>query len=337
VKILLVSNHNPHFMTNVEYMHKALGQAGHEVSFFDDRAYWIPGRLRQRFDALQAWDLGRLNGRMLQRAQGIGPDLCLVIGGYRILASTLRKFRRCGIRTALLTTDAPIDNFTSVVETAPLYDDVFCSGSEAIEILRGVHRLDPLWVPFACDPDYHRFQPLTPKEQARWGRDVAFVGSYYPNRWEILRELTGFDVGIWGPGWRRVSRQQQGLHIQEGQIRCQEWIKVYSAAKIVIVIHFQDGRTPCYQASPKVYEALACRGFVLVDQQKDVENLFQSGKHLVVFSDVDDLKEKLRHYLQRDDLRMAIASEGCREVLEKHTYRHRIRKILDHVSEGGVS
>jgi spore maturation protein CgeB len=65
VKILLVSNHNPHFMTNVEYMHKALGQAGHEVSFFDDRAYWIPGWRRVAFS--DADDLKEKPRHYLQR------------------------------------------------------------------------------------------------------------------------------------------------------------------------------------------------------------------------------------------------------------------------------
>jgi spore maturation protein CgeB len=334
MKIVLISNRNPHFITNVEYMEKAFRHAGHDVVFFNDREYVIPGRLRRRFGSLQDWDLERLNRNLLRLAHRVEPDLCITIGGYRLLAATIMELRRTGIRTTLLTTDAPIDGFRPVIETAPLYDHVFCSGSEAIEILGRIHGLEPLWVPFACDPDYHHPASLTPEERKVWGREVVFVGSYYPNRWEILRKLTDFDLGIWGPGWRRVINEKNGNYIRDVQIGYEDWIRVYSASKIVVIIHFQDGRSPCYQASPKVYEALACRSFVMVDQQRDVLSLFQSGQHLVTFSDVDDLREKLHHYLRHDQQRASIASEGCREVLEKHTYRHRVLRMLDHIGIG---
>jgi spore maturation protein CgeB len=331
MKIVLISNRNPHFVTSVEYIERAFRQAGHDVVFFNDREYVIPGRLRQIFGPLQDWDLERLNRNLLRLVRRIEPDLSISIGGYRLLTATIKELRRTGIRTVLLTTDAPIDSFRPVMDTAPRYDHVFCSGSEAIEILGGGYGPEPLWMPFACDPDFHHPVLLTPEERRTWGRDVVFVGSYYPNRWEILRKLTDFNLAIWGPGWRRVVDERNRNYIQDTQIGYEDWIKIYSASKVVVIIHFHDGKTPCYQASPKVYEALACRSFVMVDQQRDVMSTFQSGRHLVTFSDVDDLREKLHHYLRDGRKRASIASEGCREVLEKHTYRHRVLRMLDHI------
>ena len=334
MKIVLISNRNPHFITNVEYIEKAFRHAGHDVVFLNDREYVIPGRLRERFDSLQDWDLERLNRNLLRLVRRVEPDLCITIGGYRLLAATIIELRRTGIRTALLTTDAPIENFRPIIETAPLYDHVFCSGTEAIEILGSILGFEPLWVPFACDPDYHHFSSVTTEGHRAWGREVVFVGSYYPNRWEILMKLTEFNLGIWGPGWRRIIDEKNGDDIKDAPIGYEDWTRIYSAAKIVVIIHFQNGRTPCYQASPKVYEALACRSFVIVDQQKDVLSLFQSGRHLVTFSDVDDLRGKLHYYLQHEQQRVSIAAEGYREILEKHTYRHRVLRMLDHIGSG---
>ena len=147
------------------------------------------------FGPLQDWDLERLNRNLLRLVRRVEPDLCITIGGYRLLAATIIELRRTGIRTALLTTDAPIHNFRHVMDTAALYDHVFCSGSEAIEILGRGYGLEPLWIPFACDPNFHHPVLLTPEERRAWGKDVVFVGSYYPNRWEILRKLTDFRAG----------------------------------------------------------------------------------------------------------------------------------------------
>ena len=99
-----------------------------------------------------------------------------------------------------------------------------------------------------------------------------------------------------------------------------EWVKIFNAAKIVLIIHYQDGNTVCHQASPKVYEAMACRTFVLVDRQKDIFSLFEDKNHLISFTNISDLKNKITYY--------KIATRGYREVLEKHTYIHRIREML---------
>ena len=48
--------------------------------------------------------------------------------------------------------------------------------------------------------------------------------------------------------------------------------------------------------------------------------------HLATYLDADDLLDKLAFYLKREDLREQIAAAGRTEVLEKHTYRHRMER-----------
>jgi spore maturation protein CgeB len=107
-----------------------------------------------------------------------------------------------------------------------------------------------------------------------------------------------------------------------------EWVKVYSASKIAVVIHYQDGSTPCHQASPKVFEALACGILVLVDGQKDVFRFFQDGKHLVRFTGAQDLRDKIAYFLGNPAERQRIADAGRAEALAQHTYRVRVRELI---------
>jgi len=97
---------------------------------------------------------------------------------------------------------------------------------------------------------------------------------------------------------------------------------------MAVVIHYQDGRTPCYQASPKVYEILACRCFLLADNQPDVRVLFKDGGHLAVFKDTADLKGKIKYYLENHQERKRISAQGYAEVVEKHTYARRVKEML---------
>ena len=122
-----------------------------------------------------------------------------------------------------------------------------------------------------------------------------------------------------------ASSAPRGAHTSPGQ-----WRKIYSASRIVLTPHYQDpsGRYPVYQASPRVFEAMACGAFVLCDRQRDVLVLFRDGEHLACFSDGDDLAAKVRYYLEHPGERHAIARRGREEVLSRHTYVHRLRELL---------
>ena len=77
---------------------------------------------------------------------------------------------------------------------------------------------------------------------------------------------------------------------------------------------------------------MACGGFVLSDRQKDVLALFKDGEHLVTFGDGKDLVDKIKYFLQHPEERKRIAVAGRREVLNKHTYTHRMQNLLSLIS-----
>jgi len=230
----------------------------------------------------------------------------------------------------LWTMDAPAGDW-GVSQTAPFYDHVFCQGSEAVEIMERAGLARVRWLPVGCDPSRHRAVSLSPEEKEQYGHDVVFVGSWYPERAALFERLCEFDLAIWGPGWEMLPersalrRHLRGAHTSPG-----EWRKIYSASRIVLATHYHDpsGRYPVYQASPRVFEALACGAFVLSDRQRDVLALFRDGEHLASFSDGDDLAVKVRYYLEHPGERQAIARKGREEALSRHTYVHRLRELL---------
>jgi spore maturation protein CgeB len=331
MKILFSGYHNPHFVTITEYIEEAIKNLGHDLIIFDDRQHIFPGRIRQRIRWLNSLDLRYINKQFVAQALTTKPDLAIVTGGHRIQPESIKELNNNGIKTILWTIDAPV-NFDPIIEVVNYYDYVFCGGTEAQEIFekRGIHNTK--WLPFACSPEFQSPRVLNENEKSAYENDLVFVGSFYPNRWNILKKLNGYNLGIWGPYWSKAHCESFGtLSINNIQLKHTEWIKIFAAAKIVIVLHFQDAKIPCYQASPKVYEALACKSFVLVDRQKDVFSLFEDGVHLVSFEGEMDLKNKINFYLKNSNNRKRIAAKGYKEVLKKHTYTHRIRKMLSQI------
>jgi len=328
MKILFSGYHNPNFITITEYIEEAIKNIGHELVAFDDRQHIIPGRIRQRIKFANSYDLQHINKKFVSLSVLTKPDIAIVTGGHRIQPKSIKELKDNGLKTVLWTIDAPV-NFKPIIEVASCYDHIFCGGTEAQVIFNRNKILNTNWLPFACASKFHRPLTLTPEEKKKYAKDIVFVGSFYPNRWDILKELNDFEIGIWGPNWNKVKLKSLGrISINNIQLKHTDWLKIYAAAKIIIVIHFQDGKTPCHQASPKVYEALACKRFVLVDRQKDVFSLFNDKEHLVSFENTRDLIEKITYYLKNKKEREKIASEGYKEVLKKHTYVHRIKNLL---------
>lgn len=335
MKVLFSSNKNPHFETFTEYIEKAFKENGCETLFFENRDFILPGRIRDTVISLHLWDVKRLNKRLIAMARSYKPDFFLEAGGWNILPKTVDALREMNIKTTLWTIDVP-RWFEPIREAAPHYDFVFTGGSEAYELLEDLRIKHLHWLPFACDPDFHRPVELTKEERVKYDCDVCFVGSgwesLYPYRRKYLEALVDFDLGIWGPGWEDLStRSPLRRFIRGGETRPDEWVKIFSTAKIIFHSHFRDpaGKIPCYQAAPRVYEALACGGLLVVDRQPDVLRLFNPGEDLAVFDSVEELVERAAFFLRHAKEAGKIAQNGRKKVLAHHTYRHRIKEILD--------
>jgi spore maturation protein CgeB len=330
MKILFSGHHNPHFLTITEYLERAIRLLGHELFIFEDRQHSIPGRVRERVDVLNRIDLRIINKQLLSLAEESTPDIAIVTGGHRISSETIKNLRDRGVKCILWTIDPPL-NFQPIIDAAPLYDYIFCQGTEAIDLLAGIGIRGAQWLPMACDPYYHHPVDCSEADKEKYGSDVVFVGSYYRDRAALLEKISALDVAIWGPGWDALDRESPlRRSVRGAHTTPDEWLKIYSASNIVLATHYHDpqGKFPVYQASPRVFEAMACGAFLICDDQRDVFSLFKEDRHLVKFFDSNDLHEKVEYFLDRPTERKQIAAEGRQEVLDNHTYIDRIKSLL---------
>lgn len=335
MRILISGYHNPHFITVTEYIERAVRALGHQVIAFNDRDHLFPGRLRRKIHLLQKLSVETISRGLLRLAGQIRPDFVLITGGHRITRRALQGLSGWKIPTMLWTMDAPKPS-DIMLTTASWYHSIFCQGSEYIDIFGKQGIKGTRWLPMACDPEIHRRVDVPAADRRKFGSDIVFVGSYYPHRAEALQGLAEFQPGIWGPGWEELPPDSPLRPFLRGAHTAPEtWIRAYAASKIVLSVHYRDlhKRFPVHQASPRVFEAMACGAFVLTDRQKDVLALFKDGEHLVTFADVQDLRAKVGYYLQHPDERRRIAEAGMREVQDKHTYIHRVRDLLVHIGQ----
>ncbi|HWT79795.1 MAG TPA: glycosyltransferase [Candidatus Methylomirabilis sp.] len=333
MKILFATARNPRFPTITEYIERAVRLLGHDLSSFDDRDFLLPARLRHGIRAFGRFDVSHMNRKLARAVRREHPDILLCAGGERILPETVGAARRAGATTVLWTID-PVKPEDPRITLAPYFDFVFCGGTEMVHVLAGCKlRNGPHWLPFACDPEFHHSVDLSPQEASLYGCEIAFVGSLhrstYPYRLTMLEALAEFHLGVWGPGGHDLPTSSL-LHpkVRGDQIRFEEWTRIYSTAKIMLCAHYDGPGPRSMQASPRVYEVLACGGFLLCDDQPDVRALFEDGGDLSIFRHLNDLQEKAQYYLSHDRERQEIADRGRAKVLARHTYRHRIETLI---------
>lgn len=332
MKIFFSTVRNPHFATITEYVERALRGTASEVSFFDDRDFILPGRLHK--GPLARLDLSLLNRRLRSALERERPDVMLECGGERVEPASVEFARRIGVKTVLWTIDAVKDFPDPRLNNAAAYDYVFCGGTEMLHYLQGRQLRRPAqWLPFGCDPELHA--PAPTGNGAAQGAQAVFVGSLhrdlYPRRLALLEEAAAAcRLGLWGPGADKLLPPLKNC-VRGGETTPEQWRKIYSDAPITLCLHYQDpaGKLVCNQASPRVFEALACGAFVLCDSQPDVMTLFEDGKHMAFFSSPGGLREKIAYYLAHEEERKAIAGAGRAEALARHTYACRVKKILD--------
>lgn len=104
-----------------------------------------------------------------------------------------------------------------------------------------------------------------------------------------------------------------------------EMPKVFYSSKINLNITLRNIQHGIPQ---RVFDVLASGGFLITNNQPDLQPYFIDGEDLVIYYDKNDLLNKIEYYLNHEDERKQIAANGHKKVLEQHTYEQRILQIL---------
>jgi 2-polyprenyl-3-methyl-5-hydroxy-6-metoxy-1,4-benzoquinol methylase len=186
------------------------------------------------------------------------------------------------------------------------FDCLFAAQRDGAAQLR-IEGISTTWLPLACEPTVHRPHPV----EKRW--DACFVGHVFPGPRADLLEL--------------LKRHFPNTFV--GQRYFDEMAQTYSASRVVF------NRSIRNDVNMRVFEALACGSLLMTNDlsANGQADLFQDGKHLATYTDVEELLYKVTYYLAHDTMRERIAAAGRQEVLARHTYRLRMETLLAEVEK----
>jgi O-antigen biosynthesis protein len=181
-------------------------------------------------------------------------------------------------------------------------DLVFAAQRDGAERLRAEGIESATWLPLACDPVIHC------RHEMAKAYDVAFIGHIY--------------AGVRQDALKLVAERFPEHFI--GQAFFDEMARIYSASRVVF------NRSLCNDVNMRVFEGL-CSGSLLVTNDlsdNGQADLFQDRVHLATYRDPDEMLEIIAYYLAHPDEREAIAAAGRAEAVSRHTYRHRMERLL---------
>lgn len=330
------------------YCERAISSLGHETAVFDFRnspepksrilsgiksavrsvlpqsisPYGIPA-LRTAADKA-------VNDRLMANVRAFRPDLLLVLLGENITADTLESVRSAGVITANWLFDSIIlpHRLFFMRQIAKSYDHIFLIDSPDVLDRFELNAKNIASVPLGCDPDVHRRVDLSADDKARYGCDIAFVGTVTPVREKILKRFKDMGMKIWGR-WQKPDPALSACY-RDKDIYGAEAVKVYNAAKIVLDIHGQYGVHPeLFNVTPRVFEVPASGGFLLTNDIKQLHGLYRVGEEIMAYDDAGALEKLVKYFLSHDKERASVAEAGHIRAYHDHTYKKRLDSLIN--------
>lgn len=325
-----------------EYCRGALNDLGHDVKvFYYEKStavlpLWkkLKNRFYLHFRSLKNIEIrvnnSKMNSELLKEALSIKPDMILILKGETVFPETLAQIKsKLEVPIVSWWIDNPLlrNNATYILKSIPYIDHIYIFDSYYINDLLNVGFKKVSYLPFACDPSVHKSIRLTKEENELYSCDISFIGLNHTHREKILYELFDFNIKVWGCGWKKLKKISNDKIINR-VVSVEEAVKIYNASKIVLNINHPQSKNV---TNTRTFEAAGCGAFQLTENLPEMGKLFDLGKEAVCYKDIDDLKSLVKYYLENSKEREEIARRGQQRVYRDHTYKQRMREIIDSV------
>lgn len=271
----------------------------------------------------------RMNQFLYLFIEKFNPDLILSLKAELVDPKVIRGQKAT---TALWFLDYAYPVPTWLLELAKAHDFFFsvCKGY----LKEFPKEVKAHFLPEAYDDTIFKPVDVSEEDRMKYGSDVAFVGTDKPRPCEVLKKIVenGFNLKIWGnqvnDGWKRAGVEKHWMGYRSTD---PEYNKTCASSKIILGVSDRQKRESTLCFSARVYQVLGARGFLLEERSKGIEEVFEDGGDLVLWDGEDDLLSKIGQFLKNARKRTRISEGGHGKVKKYHTFKVRVRQLLQMV------
>lgn len=310
---------------------------GHNVSRFEPgrRPSYFSSKLGKRvdqvLDTLHATSdhLPAVRSRRMRELWQVLEDIALdgVIVCYDFLwpDEVVELKRRSRAWVAMWFPDHLANFHRAFFMNAP-YDALFFKDPFIVARLSDVLASPVYYLPECFNPRRHCLPEGNFEKEELYTCDITTAGNSHSWRVAVLKHLSSYDVKLWGnppPLWMPsgpLSKMYQGRGVYDT-----EKAQAFCGARIVLNnLHYGE----IWGVNVRCFEAAGVGAFQMVDWRPGLQDLFVTGKELIAFSKMSDLKNQIEYWLPREDERRAIAESGQLRAKAEHAYEHRLELLL---------
>lgn len=210
--------------------------------------------------------------------------------------------------------DVSMDEYNS-------YDFVYFASDRLTDSLGGQLEVPAKTLLQCTDETVMKYQDNPQKEY-----ELLFVG----NSRGIFRESvkyalgTGYDFAVYGSNWEQFP--EVAGYVKAQYMDNEKVGQAYHDACILLNDHWEDMRATGI-VSNRVYDALAAEAFVVSDYMPEIQEIF--GDCVATFKNEEEFREKIDYYMKHPEEREKLAKKGRELVLQKHTFRERVRVMIE--------
>jgi spore maturation protein CgeB len=321
--------------------HRALGlgRLGHKVQIVDPYSFLPPGRLTDYW----IHHAGAYGFENLVRARALAAigsaefDLIWVDAGELIGPGLKQR----AINVINYNVDDPFGTrdhrkWRLYLQSVPFYDLVVvvrdCNVSEAYDVgatnVLRVHR--------SSDEIAHAPRSISRGDGAKWESEVAFIGTWMPERGPFMAHLveSRIPLTIWGDRWSKAPEwpilrphwEGPGLWADDSYARAVQ------CAKVSIGMLSKGNRDLCTQ---RTFEIPQLGGVFCAERTPEHQSLYEEDVEAVFWADAAECVEKCKRLLKDDRWRQQLARNGQRRSLRNGNTNEAIaRQILSRVLDG---
>jgi spore maturation protein CgeB len=322
------------------YRLRSFQRLGQDVIPFDATRYRPSGRFLSAL-AVRA-PIGpfvrQINRDLLRAVREHKPDVVFFDRPIRFTKRTILQIKDTGATTVYFNQDNPFGprndpGWYQLRKVFRLFD-LYCAIRKTDAVRFQQWGLQWVRIMLSFEPSIH-FPPTQGWSDDRRSRYVSYIGTFYEDRPEFLRALAGrqhLPLTVSGsPLWAKVwpadifARCFRYGELIDDRYREEIWRSRINLSFITRLNEEDIGH--------KSVEIAACQGFLLALRTPGHQAIFKEDREAVFFSSVEECADKCRFYLNRPDLREAIARRGreraARSGYDNDTQLARILNRLD--------
>lgn len=154
-------------------------------------------------------------------------------------------------------------------------------------------------------------------------------------RVELIRSIKDATVHLFGaPSWR----EEKPIKTWEDYFKDQKNVIIHPSVEYAQFLEILKKTKICLNSMPmfkngsheRIFASLACGALPVTNDNLFVRDHFVEDQDLLLFQfeQLDQINDKVNHYLAHEAERQQVVEAGRKKVMEAHTWDHRARKLL---------